>query len=164
MGEGSSGIVRAAHDGLLSRPVALKLLTSVADDPQAAQQLLNAARHLARLAHPNIASIYDAGYMGETPYVAFQPAIGTPLSERDSLPLTTLLDVMEQVAGALAYAHQHGLLHGDVRPANIFVSDDGMVQIVGFTLLPLRISPDISLKDAAYLPPELAQGQPPDYI
>ena len=163
LGEGSSGIVRAAHDGLLNRPVALKLLTSVADDPRTAQQLLNAARHLARLAHPNIASIYDAGYMGETPYVAFQPAIGTPLSDQDSLPLTILLDVMEQVAGALAYAHQHGLLHGDVRPANIFVSDDGMVQIVGFTLLPLHISPDISLKDAAYLPPELAQGQPPDH-
>lgn len=163
LGQGSSGIVRAAHDSLLNRPVTLKLLTGVADDPDAAQQLLDAARHLARLAHPNIASIYDAGYLGETPYVALQPAIGTPLSEQKPLPLTALLEVMAQVASALAYAHRHGVLHGDVRPASIFVSDDGMAQIVGFTLVPLRISPDISLKDAAYLPPELAQGHPPDH-
>jgi len=163
LGQGSSGIVRAAHDGLLNRPVALKLLTSVADDPEAAQQLLDAARHLARLAHPNVASTYDAGYLGETPYVALQPAVGTPLSEIAPLPLPRLLDVIEQVASALGYAHQHGILHGDVRPANIFVGDDGMVQIVGFTLIPLHISPDISLKDAAYLPPELAQGRPPDH-
>lgn len=163
LGKGSSGIVRAAHDSLLNRPVTLKLLTSVVDDPDAARQLLEAARRLARLAHPNIASIYDTGYLGETPYVALQPAIGTPLSERGPLPLTDLLNVMAQVASALAYAHQHGLLHGDLRPANIFVSDDGMVQLVGFTLVPLHISPDISLKDAAYLPPELAQGHPPDH-
>jgi DNA-binding SARP family transcriptional activator/DNA polymerase III delta prime subunit len=163
LGQGSSGIVRAAQDALLNRPVTLKLLTSVADDPDAAQQLLAAARQLARLAHPNIASIYDAGYLGETPYVALQPAIGTSLSEREPLSLPDLLKSMEQVASALAYAHQHGILHGDVRPANIFVSDDGRVQIVGFTLLPIQISPDVSLKDAAYLPPELAQGQSPDH-
>jgi len=162
LGEGSSGIVRAAHDRLLNRPVALKLLTSVADDPAAAQRLLDAAFHLARLAHPNIASTYDAGYLGETPYVALQPAIGRSLSSHNSLSLTDLLDAMEQVASALSYAHQHGVLHGDVRPANIFVSDDGMVQLVGFSLIPLRVSPDIGLKDAAYLPPELAVGHPPD--
>jgi predicted ATPase/DNA-binding SARP family transcriptional activator len=163
LGPGSSGIVRTAHDILLNRPVTLKLLTSVANDAEAAQQLLNAARRLARLAHPNIASIYDAGYLGDTPYVALQPAVGTPLAELAPLPLPKLLDVMEQVASALGYAHQHGILHGDVRPANIFVSDDGMVQIVGFTLAPLHVSPDISLKDAAYLPPELVQGRPPDH-
>jgi len=163
LGKGSSGIVRAAHDRLLNRPVTLKLLTSVADDPAAARELLDAAFYLARLAHPNIASTYDAGYLGETPYVALQPAIGSPLSADDSLPLTDLLDAMEQVASALSYAHQHEILHGDVRPANIFVGDDGVVQIVGFTLVPLRIGPDIGLKDAAYLPPELALGHPPDH-
>ncbi|UCC64886.1 MAG: AAA family ATPase [Anaerolineae bacterium] len=163
LGRGSSGIVRAAHDILLNRPVALKVLTSVADDPKAAQELFDAARRLSRLAHPNIASIYDAGYLGETPYVAIQPAVGKPLAELAPLPLPDLLDVMEQVVSALGYAHQHDILHGDVRPANIFVSADGMAQIVGYTLVPLHISPDISLKDAAYFPPELAQGQPPDH-
>ena len=162
LGRGSSGIVRAAQDVLLNRPVTLKLLTSVADDPDAAQKLLDAARSLSRLAHPNIASIYDAGYLGETPYVALQPAIGAPLSEQEPLPLPNLLDVMEQVAGALDYTHKHDVLHGDIRPANIFVGRDWTVQIVGFTLIPLHISPEISLKDAAYLPPELAQGRPPD--
>ncbi len=161
--QGSSGIVRAAHDGLLNRPVILKLLTSVADDPDAARKLLDAARQLARLAHPNIASIYDAGYLGETPFVALQPAIGTPLSAHEPPLLAELLYIMEQVTGALGYAHQHGILHGDVRPANIFVGDEGTVQIVGFTLVPLHIDSDIGLKDAAYLPPELALGQRPDH-
>lgn len=160
---GSSGIVRIAQDSLLDRPVTLKLLTSVTDDPKAARRLLDAAAQLARLAHPNIASIYDAGYLGETPYVALQPAIGTPLSALAPLPLTDLLDAMEQTASALAHAHNHGIFHGDVRPANIFVSGDGMVQIVGFTLIPQKIDSDLSLKDAAYLPPELAQGYQTDH-
>jgi len=163
LGQGSSGIVRTAHDLLLDRPVTLKLLTSVANDPIAARKLLDAASRLARLAHPNIASIYDAGYLGEMPYVALQPAIGAPLSKHPQPPLAILLEIVEQVANALDHAHRHDILHGDVRPANVFVSDDGMVQLVGFTLVPIQVSPDISLKDAAYLPPELAQGQSPDH-
>jgi DNA-binding SARP family transcriptional activator len=162
LGRGSSGIVRTAQDTLLNRPVTLKLLTSVADDPQAARRLLDAASQLAQLTHPNVASIYDAGYLGETPYVALQPAIGTPLSDLPPLPLTGLLDAMEQTASALEHAHERGILHGDVRPASIFVGDDGTVQIVGFTLVPQKIDSDLSLKEAAYLPPELAQGRRPD--
>jgi eukaryotic-like serine/threonine-protein kinase len=171
IGEGGMGVVWRARHLRLGHQVAVKVLAEpLAQDPQAVQRLEREARTLARLKHPGIVHVLDLGRDGDTVYIVMELVEGRPLSTL--LPLaperarTVALDVLD----ALAHAHEVGVVHRDVKPANILVEDGGRVLVSDFGLA-RSIDPDrrretlTSLGQAAgtpaYMAPEALAGGAP---
>ncbi len=165
-GKGSFGDLWLATDTLLERPVAVKCPKG-APDPRLRQRFLAEARVLARLNHPNITQIYDALFdEGEDRfYLVMEYVDGKDLAEiirrGTPLPLDWVLDVAEGVLQALRYAHEQGMVHRDVKPANVIIGDD--VKLTDFGLATLR---SILGKGAgfvagtpAYMAPEQIEGR-----
>ena len=122
LGVGGMGVVYRAWDPVLCREVALKLLRR--DSPARKDRLLREARAQARLEHPGVCRIYEAGELDGEPFIAMQRINGRPLSERAArLNFQQKAEVGRQVAEALHAAHREGLIHRDVKPANILVEE-----------------------------------------
>jgi RNA polymerase sigma factor (TIGR02999 family) len=144
VGHGGTGVVYRAHDRVLDRPVALKLLQpDRAADPSARDRLHAEARAASALDHPNVAAVYDVGTLeaGErTPpgvgsYVAMAYYDGETLREkiaRGSLPVAEAVDYAAQLAEGLAHAHEAGIIHRDIKPANVLVTRLGIVKVLDF--------------------------------
>jgi CHASE1-domain containing sensor protein len=136
LGRGGMGVVHLARDELLGRSVALKLLDR-GGTPKLQARLLIEARSLARLSHPNVVAIYEAGEHDGRIYLAMERIVGDTLrgwfGERPRR-LSELLDVALQAARGLAAAHDAGLVHRDVKPDNIMIGDDGRVRVMDFGL------------------------------
>ena len=132
LGSGSFGHVYCAQElnPQLERTVALKVLREeFSADPDFRERFFRESRLVARLdAHPAIVSVFDAGQAGNSLWIATRYVDGTDLravlDERGRLPLETVADVVEQVAGALDVAHEAGVVHRDVKPANILLTRD----------------------------------------
>lgn len=135
LGEGGMGVVCAAYDAMLDRKVALKLLRFRTRE-RAGKRLLREARAIARLSHPNIVSVYDAGQIGDELFVAMEYIEGQTLRQwqREERPWTEVLDVYIRAGRGLAAAHQAGVIHRDFKPDNVLVGDDGRVRVVDFGL------------------------------
>ncbi|HXC49459.1 MAG TPA: serine/threonine-protein kinase [Candidatus Limnocylindrales bacterium] len=134
---GAAGVVYRAMDLRLKRPVALKVFSTgraLADELRA--RLLCEARLWSALGHPNLVSIHDVGEEQDGSYVVMElpegPTLDQVLRESATIPLQQKISIMIQLAGALHYAHQRGLVHGDIRPANIVLPDDGTVKLGDF--------------------------------
>ncbi|MBI4467460.1 MAG: protein kinase [Acidobacteria bacterium] len=138
LGEGGMGAVYRAEDEKLQRPVALKFLPpELAADAQARERLLREARAASRLSHPNIATIYEVGEAEGKPFIAMELVAGESLKQRllrAALPPADLLEVARQIAEGLNEAHQAGVVHRDVKPANIMLDAKGRVKILDFGL------------------------------
>ncbi len=138
LGEGAMGVVYRARDTELGRDVALKVLRgSELADRRLAERFQREAQNAAKLKHPNIITVYEAGRDGDLLFLAAEFVPGLPLSEwrtRTSAPLPTVLGVLEQVARAVHYAHENGIIHRDLKPANILVDDRGQARLVDFGL------------------------------
>jgi serine/threonine protein kinase len=141
LGAGAMGVVYAAWDPQLRRKVALKLLRpdlALGVDIGAARaRLLREARLLASLSHPNIVAVYDAGAHGDDVFMAVELVEGRPLSQWAADANASWQDVLEvyvQAARGLGAAHGAGLVHRDVKPANIMLGDDGRVRVTDFGL------------------------------
>lgn len=140
LGIGGLGSVYRAHDPHLSRDVALKLLHPRAE-PEARssayqERLVREARALARVSHPNIVSVYDVGAHAGAVFVAMELVRGQSLHtwlSADRTP-SEILTVLLAAGRGLAAAHAAGVIHGDVKPANVMVSTDGRVRVVDFGL------------------------------
>ena len=136
LGRGGMGVVHLARDELLGRSVALKLLDR-RGTPALQARLLQEAQALARLSHPNVVAIYEAGEHDGRIYLAMERISGDTLrawlGERPR-DLSQLLDVALQAARGLAAAHDAGLVHRDVKPDNIMIGDDGRVRVMDFGL------------------------------
>lgn len=138
LGEGSSGVVFLARDNLLGRSVALKVLHT--DHPlfdQRVRDFKREANHCARLSHPNIVAIHDAGQEGNFCYIAMERIEGKPLSEwsrQERGEWGRMGRVFEQVARAVHHAHERGIIHRDVKPDNILVGPDDRASLVDFSL------------------------------
>ncbi len=168
---GGMGEVWRARDTVLGREVAVKVLKQeYADDPTFRARFADEARHAAGLHHPGIAAIFDYGALeGETPYLVMELVDGRPLSEllADGRAIdpeqARLLSL--QVAEALAVAHQAGVVHRDVKPANLLVTPDGRVKITDFGIA--RAAGSVAYTQTGqivgtpnYLSPEQARGEP----
>ena len=133
LGSGGMGVVFEAIQLSLNRRVAVKLLnSSLLTSPEQRTQFENEARVIAMLHHPNIVKIYSAGCSEERCYYAMELIDGKPLERRRFDDLRELARIALQAARALAYAHRCGVLHRDVKPANMLLDAEGNVHISDF--------------------------------
>jgi eukaryotic-like serine/threonine-protein kinase len=129
LGRGSHAIVYRARDRELDRDVAIKVLRQELVDSDVSERFRREVRLTSKLAHPHIAHVFGTGEWLGVPYFVTELAQGPSLAERlareRQLPLEDALDIGRQIAGALAHAHAKGIIHRDVKPANILLTPDG---------------------------------------
>ncbi len=174
LGQGGLGSVYAAIDPLLSRPIALKTLRLDADRDQRVafeSMLLAEARAAAGLNHPNIVTVFDAGLDGQGVYIAMERLQGQDLKQKlaDGFKPSLLqaAQIVQRMAEALDYAHQAGVVHCDVKPANIFMTESMVPKLVDFGIakvtqaagvdIPLQLAP-LDALSPYYAAPELFEG------
>ncbi|MEO8519370.1 MAG: serine/threonine-protein kinase, partial [Dermatophilaceae bacterium] len=166
---GGMGEVWAATDTVLERTVAVKLLNpALSQESDFTERFRAEARHTAALQHPNIATVFDYGEDDGTAYLVMELVPGRPLSqiiaERAPLPAQETVSILIQAATALAAAHESGVVHRDVKPANIMVTPDGTAKLTDFGISRIVDSAPLTqtgqvLGTAQYLSPEQALGQ-----
>ncbi|XRQ09361.1 protein kinase domain-containing protein [Actinomadura welshii] len=165
---GGMGEVWRASDDVLGRQVAVKLLRlELGSDVRARGRFESEARFATELRHPGIAGAYDFGEQNGRAYLVMELVPGEPLDEilaRDGgLPLEAVLDMMVQAARALTVAHEAGVVHRDVKPANLMVSPDGTLKITDFGIArrlaaASQTQTGMVMGTAHYISPEQAQG------
>ena len=166
---GGMGEVWAATDTVLGRTVAVKLLhPGLSQESDLVERFRAEARHTASLHHPNIATVFDYGEDDGTAYLVMELVVGQPLSqiiaERAPLSAPETASILAQAATALEAAHQGGVIHRDVKPANILITPDGTAKLTDFGIsraidaVPLTQTGQV-LGTAQYLSPEQALGQ-----
>ena len=173
IGGGGMGVVYKAEDLRLARSVALKFLPpELTRDPEAKARFLQEARSASVLDHPNICTIHEVGETDDGRlYLAMPSYDGETLRrriERGPLPIDDAIDIAEQIARGLAKAHRGGIVHRDVKPANLMVTDDGVVKILDFGLAKLVGAVALtrtgsSVGTPAYMSPEQARGEDVDH-
>ncbi len=171
IGRGGMGIVYRAQDLKLKRPVALKFLPpDFAADPETRERFVIEAQAAAALSHPNICTIYEVGEADELSYIAMEFVEGQSLRQRikdGPLKAEEATDVAIQVASGLAEAHKKGIVHRDIKSANIMVTPKGQAKIMDFGLAKLRGGTSLTktqttLGTVAYMSPEQARGKSVD--
>ena len=179
LGAGGMGEVYRAEDVRLGRPVALKFLPhGLKSDPESRARLLNEARAASMLRSPNIAVTYDIGEQGGTDFIVMEYVDGELLSSRVAngpLPVREAVDAGMQVADALDEAHSRGIVHRDIKSANLMRTARGLVKVLDFGLakfLPTRSS-DVTqaqmtmagmvVGTVSYMAPEQALGRSIDH-
>jgi Tol biopolymer transport system component/aminoglycoside phosphotransferase (APT) family kinase protein len=167
LGGGGMGVVYEAEDETLGRKVALKFLApELAGDAEGRKRLLAEARAASRLDHPNVCTVYEVGEDEEgRGWIAMARCGGETLAAklaRGPLPVAEATRVVTQIARALAQAHALGIVHRDVKPANVMVTDDGAVKVLDFGLAKLDgvalTRSRTTLGTAAYMAPEQLRG------
>ncbi|MEJ7749607.1 MAG: protein kinase, partial [Candidatus Limnocylindrales bacterium] len=172
IGQGGMAVVHRAHDGLLDRDVAIKLLRpAYASDPAFVVRFRSEARHAAGLHHRHIVTIHDTGTDPEsgTDYIVMQlvdgPDLETVLSREGRLPLGQALRIGIETTQALQVAHEHGIVHRDVKPGNILLDHDGEVRVADFGIARAvrdagSTTSGMVLGSPQYASPEQVLGEP----
>jgi len=168
IGRGGMADVYDGVDTMLERPIAIKLLTDRSDT--VLRRFLREAQSMARLNHRNIVAVYDAGQDDGLSYIIMELLSGRPLSQIPASELTMhvairyFIDLLE----ALSYAHEHGVIHRDMKPANIMVTDEGTVKVMdlGLSRRTTEMSNETNAGEIvgtiAYLAPERFLGKTAD--
>jgi len=182
IGAGGMGVVYRAHDEQLDRDVAIKVLPAGSfRDPSARARLLREARTASKLNHPHICTIHEVGEADGQAYIAMELVEGQTLSARlagGALPLEQVLRYGLQLADAVAHAHERGIIHRDLKSANVIITPEGRAKVLDFGLAK-RLSgeevteattqtmdsltgPGAVVGTLAYMAPEQLRGQPAD--
>ena len=183
LGEGGMGTVYAAHDPVLHRRVAIKLMRREMSGPLYGARMVREAQALAKLSHPNVVSVHDVGQADGRMFLAMEHIEGRALSDvfGDRLPWPRVLELFCEAGRGLAAAHAAGLIHRDFKPQNTMLGTDGRVRVLDFGLardsgetapdspLPGHGTPSGPLTRAgtvmgttSYMSPEQLEGQPCD--
>jgi Tol biopolymer transport system component/predicted Ser/Thr protein kinase len=183
LGRGGMGVVYLAQDINLDRHVALKLLpVHLTGDPERLRRFEREARAASALNHPNILTIHEIAQLEGRQFIATEFIDGTTLRERiasKKLTLSEALNIAEQIASALATAHEAGIVHRDIKPENVMLRRDGYVKVLDFGLAKLAEQPAVKVRTASevgagantntgimgtvgYMSPEQALGLPVD--
>ncbi|HVR83490.1 MAG TPA: protein kinase, partial [Planctomycetota bacterium] len=173
LGEGGMGAVWLARHETLDKEVAVKILPeNYANDPESVPRFLREAKAAARLDHPNVVQVLDAGTEGERHFIVMQYVDGTDLEKtlkkKGPFAPADALVVGKRVALALAAAHKMGIVHRDIKPANILLTKQGRVMVADFGLArdvtggPTITAPQEAIGTPHYLSPEQARGEKVD--
>jgi class 3 adenylate cyclase len=173
LGGGGMGVVYKAHDLKLDRFVALKFLPpELTRNPESKDRFIHEAKAASALDHVNVCTVYEIGETDEgSLFIAMACYDGETLSSRiahDPLKIEEIIELALQMAQGLAEAHRHNIVHRDVKPANILITDKGVVKIVDFGLAKLGGRTVITktgstLGTVAYMSPEQARGEDVDH-
>ena len=168
LGAGAFGAVYLAYDPQLERDVALKVPhVERIKNPQFVKRFLNEAKAVARLQHPYIVPVFDASGSGKQLFIASAFIVGTTLEEhlgRETFDFRETAQIVMCLAEALTYAHKQGIVHRDVKPANIMLDEQGEPHLMDFGLARLETSSEKLTHDGsilgtpAYMAPEQARG------
>jgi serine/threonine protein kinase len=169
LGGGGMAIVYLALDSELGRSVALKVLAdNLADDAELRHRFVREARLAARLSHPNVVRVYDAGEEDGWPFIVMECVEGESLAElvrrEGRLDPALVADLGAQACTGLEHAHRAGLVHRDVKPANLLMTEDGTLKVADFGIAHAVGGTRVTavgtvLGTAAYLSPEQALGE-----
>ncbi|WP_412060551.1 serine/threonine-protein kinase [Rubrivirga sp. IMCC45206] len=171
LGRGGMGVVYRARDPVIGREVALKMIVDQAvADPAVRRRFLAEAQRAGSLNHPNIVTIYDVGEDDGRPFIVMEILSGDDLRHvldgARELPLAERVDIAVQAARGLAFAHRNGVLHRDVKPDNVFVTDTGVVKVLDFGIARLESDMDTVTQAAVgtprYMSPEQIRGEAVD--
>jgi eukaryotic-like serine/threonine-protein kinase len=171
VGTGGMSTVYRAHDQLLERNVALKVLhPHYADDAEYVERFRREARSVAQLSHPNIVTVIDRGEDDGQQFIVFEYVDGENLKQfverTGPLPTRRAIELSVEIADALAFAHEHGLVHRDVKPQNVLLTPDGDAKVTDFGIArSLEVEHGMTqtgtvLGTSNYLSPEQAGGKP----
>lgn len=171
LGEGAQGVVYQGYDIQLERHVAIKTgLLSAGDDAEHSALLLESARTASSLSHPNIVQVFEVGMHESQPYVVFEYIEGKNLADllRDqgALPADRAVVMMSQILAGVAHVHANGFLHGDIKPANILVGEDGIPRVTDFGISrPARRAAGevVCAGTVQYMAPECVSAGQADY-
>ncbi|HJZ10669.1 MAG TPA: serine/threonine-protein kinase, partial [Acidobacteriota bacterium] len=172
IGRGGMGYVYKAVDPILKRDVALKcMLKDIADDPELRNRFMREAQSAGGLRHPNIVTIYDVGEdTNRCPYIAMEFLTGTDLEHliknKSELTLAQKLEMIIQTCRGLGYAHSKGIIHRDMKPANIRLLENGEIKIMDFGIAKIAAShftkTGMVLGTPHYMSPEQIRGEKVD--
>src|SRR5262245_17621064 len=181
LGAGGMGVVYRARDSRLGRDVAIKLIPeSFAADASRLQRFEQEARAAGQLNHPNILAVYDVGAHDGAPYIVAELLEGESLRNRlhgGELGPRKAVDYARQIAEGLAAAHDKGIVHRDINPDNLFVTNEGRIKLLDFGIAKLTQEPDEAARftgaptataagmvvgTAAYMSPEQVRGEAVD--
>jgi len=179
IGQGGMGVVYRATDTRLGRVVAIKVIAADASGSRDRRdRFLREARSASALNHPNIVTIHEVDHADGIDFLVMELVGGRPLHEmipRAGLPLERAIELAEQIANALTIAHASGIVHRDVKPANIVISDSGQAKMLDFGLAKVLAPPEpaadtmtaapatelgVVVGTIAYMSPEQALGRP----
>ena len=171
IGSGGMAVVYKAVDTLLERRVAVKVLREAfADDPAFLARFQREAQAAAKLDHPNIVTVYDVGRDGDRHYIVMEYVDGqdlkTLIRQQDRLGVSQTLDIAIQVCHGAGHAHREGVIHCDLKPQNVLVTQDGRAKVTDFGIS--RALSEAGLTESQtvwgsplYFSPEQAAGEPP---
>ena len=171
LGSGGMGTVYLGRDPELGCQVAIKVIREEVRDQEVLDRFFREARAVAALRHPNIITVYASGQHDHQPYMAMEYVDGESLADiirsRRTLPLSDKISYLEQICAGLHFAHHAGIVHRDVKPANIMVDREGVVRILDFGIARIEgsaMTQDGSLMGSLnYMSPEQMLGRQVDH-
>lgn len=171
IGAGGMATVYKAYQASLDRYVAVKVLPPYyASEPDFAARFVREARAAARLDHPHILPVYDFGQEGDISYIAMKYVPAGTLKQQlgQPMPLAQVAEIIGQIASALDYAHEHGVIHRDVKPNNVLMENGQRALLTDFGLAKMveasvqLTTSGVGVGTPAYMSPEQGQGQAVD--
>ena len=167
IGQGAMGLIYRAYHVQLERTGAVKVLQAIAPDPDTTARFRHEAQAIAQLRHPNILNVYDFGEYQGTPYMIVEYVPGGSLANRlgeGQIDQAAALKYLRGIASGLDYAHEHGIVHRDVKPANVLLEKDNTPVLADFGLAKLlqgsslKSMTGVTTGTPAYMAPEQVAG------